>query len=339
MTKLPYNEFKHMIMDPNVPDKEIGLYLSVDRERGGPFDPRLAPDPAKVDLGQEGRFDTENAMRWANGICLWRRERRFEQRRSAGETLPVLVSEGDSWFQFPFIIDDVIDHLGQDHLVWSLDAAGDTAENMVNRRPEYMKALVERRRDNVGAFLFSAAGNDVIGEDEFGEPVLKALLKEHDPDKDAAWHIDQARLAHVLRTLETSYRKMIATVRAVDGFKDLPILIHGYDYPLPGGQVGDERAPFWAARDEWLGGPMAEKGINDHAKQCAIVRLLIDALYDTLAIIAGNSQSTRVYLVDVRGTLASTSDWADEIHGTDVGFARIADRFRAKLQDAGVGSG
>ena len=131
MPTITYDELERMLRDPNVPDAAIAPYLKVDRELSGPFDPWVVPDPTRVDMDAAAEFRVESAMRWANAICRWRRQRRFEQRLASGERLPVLVSEGDSWFQFPFLIDDVVDCLGADHLIWSLDAAGDTAENMV----------------------------------------------------------------------------------------------------------------------------------------------------------------------------------------------------------------
>ena len=277
-------------------------------------------------------FRVESAMRWANAICRWRRQRRFEQRVAAGERLPVLVSEGDSWFQFPFLIEDVVDCLGSDHLIWSLDAAGDTAQNMVRRNPEYLAGL-RAHRDEVAAFLFSAAGNDVIGEDEFGEPVLKSLVKHFTAGKDAAWHIDQVRLAEVLLFLEGAYKEVMATVRAE--FPHLPVLIHGYDHAIPGGHPGEWRSPEWAAVDQWLGRPFAERGIHDLALQRDIIRILIDALYDMLHRVAGDSAVTHIHVVDVRGTLRR-EEWADEIHGTSAGFERVAELFRAKLREAGV---
>ncbi|OHV80399.1 hypothetical protein [Ensifer sp. LCM 4579] len=103
------------------------------------------------------------------------------------------------------MIEDVIDQLEPDYLIWSLDAAGDTCDNMVNRNPEYMQALVKRRSNDVKGFLFSAAGNDVIGEDLLGAPVLGRLLKRHRPGKDAAWHVDSAELATILSSLEAGY--------------------------------------------------------------------------------------------------------------------------------------
>ena len=259
MTKITYDELERMLQDPSVPDSAIAPYLMADREQGGPFDPRVVPDPGRVAMDATAEFRVESAMRWANSICRWRRQRRFETRVAAGERLPVLVSEGDSWFQFPFLIDDVIDCLGTDHLIWSLDAAGDTAENMVRRNPEYLAGLRERGAD-VAAFLFAAAGNDVIGE-----PVLKSLVKSFTAGKDTAWHVNQVHLSEVLLFLEGAYNEVVATICAE--FPALPVLIHGYDYAIPGGHPGEWRNPEWAAVDEWLGRPFAERGIRDLALQ------------------------------------------------------------------------
>lgn len=331
--KISYEQFKAKLMDPDVPDSQIAQYLTANREESGPFDPRIEPDPAKVELGPEARMDVESAIRWGNAICRWRRQKRFEAAIASGVKKPVLVSEGDSWHQFPFLIEDVIDHLENDFHIWSLDAAGDTADNMVNRSPEYLKALIEQKANKVAGFLFSGAGNDVIGEDLLGNPVLSVLIKPFKSGKDAAWHVDKARLADVLTQLEKDYTKLVASIRADPDFKKLPIFIHGYDYAIPGGYPGDKRHPIYAKQDEWLGGPLREKGIVDLKLQRQIIRVLIDALYDMLDKIAGNSKQTKVYVVDVRGELKD-GDWADEIHATSAAFARVAARFRKAIKAA-----
>ncbi|CAN7330085.1 hypothetical protein LJR090_002484 [Bosea sp. LjRoot90] len=334
MAKISYEEFRAKLMDPAVPDREIARYLKAVPADSGPFDPAIKPNPAAVELGPEERFEVESAMNWANGVARWRREQAFRQRIKT-EKLPVLVSEGDSWFQFPFLLADVIDQLGTDHLIWSLDAAGDTAQNMVYGDAEYMKGLLRMKERKVRAFLFSAAGNDVIGEDELGNPVLATLLKPYKKGQGAAWHIDQARLSKVLQFLEQAYRSVVATVRKDADFAKLPIIIHGYDYAIPGGFDGDKRDPAWAKQDKWLGSAMRAKKIVDVDLQRDIIRILIDALYDMLLRVAGDSSKTFVHVADVRNTL-KLPDWADEIHPTDAGFKKVAKVFRATLAKAGV---
>ena len=86
-----------------------------------------------------------------------------------------------------------------------------------------------------------------------------------------------------------------------------------------------------AAKNEWLGQPLDARGIRDQGLRRDILKLLIDALYNMLGGLAGDSAQTKVYVVDCRGALPHVRDWADEIHGTSEGFATVADRFRVSL--------
>lgn len=336
MSKICYREFNEMLQNPDIPDERLRPYLVVEPS-SSPFDPVIVPDPDKVDL-TEIEADIASAMRIGNGLSRWRRQRRFWSRLNSGEKLPVLVSEGDSWFQFPFLIDDVIDHLSKDYLIFSLGAAGDTADNMVNRRPEYMKALREQK-SRVSGFLFSAAGNDVIGEDENEKPVLLKLIKQNDGSDDAQSLVDKDALDRVLELLDAAYRRVILTVRAEAGFETLPIIVHGYDfafpYPFRDGN-SDPRHPSYAAKNEWLGAPLDERQIFEPVLRREIIKVLINELYGMLDKIAADH--SHVFVVDVRNTLTDVGDWNDEIHGTDAGFARVADKFRAVLRSqAGIG--
>lgn len=230
----------------------------------------------------------------------------------------------------------MIDQLGSDYLIWSLDAAGDTAQNMIyGGASEYMRELVALKPRKPRAFLLSVAGNDVIGEDILGNPVLLSLLKPYKKGQSAAWHIDQARLATILSFLDKAYREVVATIRKDSDLATLPIVIHGYDYAIPGGFEGDTRNPIWARQDKWLGSAMKARKIADVELQREIIRILIDALYDTLRTVAGDPEKTGIHLVDIRNTL-KIGEWADEIHPTDAGFRKVAKLFRKTLAAAGV---
>jgi hypothetical protein len=329
--RITYAELKAMLMNPAIPDQEIAPYLTAVKGEVGPFDPVVIPDPERVILDPVAQFEVESAIDWGNGISRWRRRERFKDRLAAGDRKPILVSEGDSWFQFPFLIKDVIDHLAPNYLIWSLDAAGDTADNMIRRNPEFMQGLLDQQANDVQGLLLSAAGNDIIGEDAEGVPVITRLLKRHRPGMDAAAHIDGEALRRTLVFLDEVYREAIATVRKNADFRKLPIIIHGYDYAIPGGQAGDKRFPLYADQDEWLGAPLAAKGINDPALQQEIIRLLIDELYAMLRGVAGESRDTGVYVVDARNSAGPISAWADEIHPTSAGFALVAKRFDAVI--------
>ena len=139
--------------------------------------------------------------------------------------------------------------------------------------------------------------------------------------------------------LREAYQLVIDTVRAEPGFEALPIFIHGYDYaipyPFPDVQT-DPRNPSYAKKNEWLGEPLDNRGIFDPGLRKALIGLLIDTLYEMLADIAGDSETTGVWLVDCRGAMPDVHDWNDEIHGTSAGFTKIGARFKAALSKAGI---
>ncbi|UVC19415.1 trypsin-like peptidase domain-containing protein [Mesorhizobium onobrychidis] len=335
--KITFEELKRMLSDPSIPDARIRPYLQVSPRDHAPFSPIVEPNPNKVIMDQIDRVEVESAINWGNSFCRWRREQRFEQRLKINDPKPILLVEGDSWFQFPLLLDEVVDHLDGDFVVRCLGAAGDTADNMIHRDPEYARELAAldgrlgKEKRKVSAFLLSAAGNDVIGADAEGNSVLLKLLKKYQPKKGASAHIDPKASKAVFSYLEAAYRKVIATVHAMPTYRDLPILIHGYDYAIPGGFAEDPRHPIWAAQDKWLGAPMRAKGIVDPILQREIIKLLIDRLYDMFDKVAGNSRVTKVHMVDARGALGPVDSWADEIHGTSDGFANVASRFKAVL--------
>ena len=338
--KLSAKEWRELVSDPETTDEEV-MEVSLILPGAGAFDFRIVPDPDVVHL-QPGDAETESAMTVANDLSRSRRAASFDLRTLLGNKDPVLVSEMDSWGQFPVLIKEIIDHLNKDYRVWSVGAAGDTAQNMVlgpvePGKTEYMLALNEKRAD-VKGFLFSSAGNDIIGEDpNTGKPVLTDLIRNFNGNPtDVKGHINHALLQNRLDFLRGVYRKVITDIRADTDFKKLPIFIHGYDYPFPYPWVNDHRNPAYAANDKWLGKPFKARGIHDKTLRRDIIKFMLDALYDMLGEFSGNSKTTKVWLVDCRGAMPNLTDWNDEIHGTSNGFRKVAKRFKAALKEAKV---
>lgn len=323
---LSSSEFRSLLNNPEVSDSQIAEYLVPKPGAGAqPFNPVLVPNPELVDTGE-----LESALEFGNTTSRWRRRLRFNWRQSTGADLPVIVSEGDSWFQFPFIINDIIDHLDDDYLIWSCGAAGDSANDIVQEK-DYLEGLIEQQ-DTVSAFLLSAAGNDVLGQDHNGNSMLLRLLHRKTSSRTAASQlVNQSALKTTLAKLEDQYRRILSTIREDQRFETLPILIHGYDYarPYPNGPR-DPRRPFWADRDEWLGQPMSEKEIEDPKLRKDIIVILIDELHDMLSRLA--AEDTHLHLVDLRGEATATRDWADEIHPTSKTFGQLAQKFDHVLQ-------
>ena len=335
--KISMAELQRLMRDPDVPESQLRPFFTAYPEASRPFAPAIVPNPERVEVAPPAdELEGATMMDWANSLSRQRRQSKFKQRRQRGDKSPVLVSEGDSWFQFPILLDDVIDQLFRDFNVWSVDAAGDTLQNMVLDQPEYMDAL-GAQAGNVRAFLFSGAGNDFLGEDSSGRSVLTQILKSFKAGKPAEWYIETDAFARKLSFIEDCYRKVLSTVEAK--YPALPVICHGYDYAIPGGSPGDPRHPIYAAQDKWLGRPMREDlGITDHALQRSIVKLLIDKLNGSLAALCGGNRPggsfRNAWHVDARGTLSTLASWADELHPTDRGFAQVADKYRSVLARA-----
>jgi hypothetical protein len=333
---------EEMIVDPSVPEEMLADYISVQPLPGRrPFAHFALHEEIDAALAEDNR-DKRRMLRNIKEFCRQRRQAQFRRRYHSGENRPVLISDGDSWFHFPVFLRDVIMQLSHDHLVWPLANAGDTLKHMVygaeaTRGQRYVGGLRDYGRE-AKAFLFSAGGNDLIGVDPSGLPALLSYVRPHERGRSAAWHIDTPEFRRRLSFIEGALRHVLADVAARR--PNLPVLIHGYDYalPCPWG-MEDRRNPQWTSRDHFLGAAARHLGIHEPHMQRAIARCVIDAINTMQRRLAGGNVEggafPHVYHVDVRDTM-KPDEWADEIHPTNSGYARVANHFRRVLSDIGV---
>ncbi|MCH9686663.1 MAG: SGNH/GDSL hydrolase family protein [Deltaproteobacteria bacterium] len=227
-----------------------------------------------------------------------RRQKQFAK-RARGFSGVTLVTEGDSWFQFPTTRQDVIDHLFErdDFNPYSLGYAGDWLSNIV-RHHEYYNAIHHYRPQ---VFLLSGGGNDMLGKGR-----LKWLLHPFAAGR-APEDYFGASMQRALDDLERLYRFVFDEL--THNFPELLIVGHGYDYGTPD-------------NGRWLGKPMATIGIHDPQLQRAIVHALMDRFNAMRIRVA--SDYDRVVHVDIRGRV---DDWGDELHPTSKGFAVVASAF------------
>lgn len=338
MEPITFEDYVNLSADLTNREK-FRAYSTVIPGEGG-FDFQIVPNPDLVIMTEE-QVDLEDAMQIGNDTERAARKVAFLLDRGFNPDRPVVVSEGDSWFQFPVLIDDVIDHLNPHYAILSLGAAGDTTENMVRgnsatRKKEYLFTL-KRYKNRVRAFLFSGAGNDFLGQDERKKPSLLGILREYNgkPD-DIEGHINQDELKQRIDQIRSDYQTVINDIRGIPELQNLPILFHGYDYayPFPWG-TNDKRNPrYLKSRDQWLGSAFKARkfptsSVPEIKLRRAIIMVLVNRLYDLLEELA--DADPNVHVVDCRDTLLTVSDWNDEIHGTSRGFARIASRFKDVL--------
>lgn len=335
MVPITFDEFTAKATDISVPDAEIAAYLTGRPDDGVPFGPSVVPDPAKViAAGPLAELQAEAAV--ASGLvgayARLRRRTRFEARLGVGDKRPIVYAEGDSWLQFPFLINDIVDHLDSTHLVWCSSKAGDTLQNMVYQKPEYLKELTEllvTRQLPVKAFLFSGAGNDVVGIGPDGTAALSRIVRRYDPAKSIEWHIATDGVTETMAFIEKAYRKVLDDVEQAfppSRFPHLKVVIHGYDYsPTRGVPTPDPHRPSYAR--DWTGEPLRRLDFPNNQEASKVVAALIDRLHATTArACAGRPQAVHA---DLRGTVPA-SEWADELHPTGVGFAHATDKLRTR---------
>ena len=267
-----------------------------------PFAPNVALNP-KFFGRKLGPTESSAALPLAN---FWARSRRRIQYALRKPTYdgPVIVSEGDSWFQYPIKLDDVIDHLTEDFNIFSLGGAGHLLSDMV-LDDEFMAPIAE---ENATYFLISGGGNDMLGNGR-----LRDFLVDFQFGMSANELVHRGRFDNFLRSIRGHFEGIFATLTST--FSNLSILCHSYDYVLP------------RSDGKWLGVPMASRGIPKSLWK-PVAKVFIDELSDVLS----NLQSrfaNRVFFIDCRQVVGGqTSSWDDELHPTSTGYGRVADRFK-----------
>jgi len=123
-------ELESMLLDIDVPDAQIRPFLIDSVEDSTPLNPVVKANPARV--ADVSPLEAAVALASLNGISRWRRHRRYLRKIDGWKGLRI-VSEGDSWFQYPLLLDDVIDHLFDRYAILSLDAAGDLMADIMRQ--------------------------------------------------------------------------------------------------------------------------------------------------------------------------------------------------------------
>lgn len=245
----------------------------------------------------------------------------------------VLVAEGDSWFDYP--LNDVLSCLEDEHGydVESVAHKGDRVENMAYAEGQLtdLARLIEkliRQGITPKAILLSGGGNDIAG-DEFG------MLLNH--KRSAISGLNDKIFEGVMDRISHAYVTIIWSVMQLCKERlgrEIPILVHGYDYPIPDGR--GFMGGWGPLPGPWLEPGFREKGFEVLAERIQIMTSLIDTFNLTLQNLAGLQQfAGNVTYVDLRGTLKNGAtykkDWANELHPTGDGFSMVTKKFASVL--------
>jgi hypothetical protein len=272
----------------------------------GSIDPVVHPRPGVVARDNPFRRRITALL---NAYAKRYRQRRFRERVRPESAGIRIVSEGDSWFQYPFLLDDVIDQLSAHWPIYSLGKAGDTLETIIRERErEIFRALDEWRPQFL---LLSGGGNDMVGNGR-----LTALVGAYHPARTPRDYAHTKAFDDFIAGLVGQYRLLFNEVRA--RHPGVQILIHGYDAPIP------------REGDLYLGQPLRAAGLVDPDLQVATMIAIMDRYNAALAGLAAEFE--QVHHVNCRGCLAPTQ-WADAMHPSNDGFACVSGLFHRRLSE------
>ena len=301
-------ELAQMLRDDSVAERSIRPYLAPDPDTSRPFGPSIRPHPDLVkDEGHEG--DWTVAM--LNAFSRRKRQRIYRRKIATQFDAIRIVSEGDSWFQYPLLLDDVVDHLmnEEDLAVFSLGGAGHRLADML-AEDEITDTL---NRERPACLLISGGGNDMVGDGRLATLIQR--FKEGRP----ANEYPNATFDSFLDEIGQLYRNLFHRLERT--FPRMSVFCHGYDWAIP-------------QQEEWLGAPLKSIGITLPGLQAEIVRVLIDRLNALLADLSNEFRTVRY--IDCRG-VCGQNDWYDELHPTGESFGRIAQRFADEIRRAQTG--
>ena len=249
------------------------------------------------------------------------------------QSVGTLIAEGDSWFDYPFV--DVLKSLDDRHgfEIESVAHRGDSVEAMAyNGQLDDFSRRIEKvlRRGVVPrAILLSGGGNDVAG-DQFQMLLNHSLSPTRGLNERVVEGIidDRVRLAYVtILSAITALCESLANAT-------IPILLHGYDYPVPDGR--GFWGGWWFLPGPWLKPGFDLKGYGDLKENIGICKDLIDRLNAMIRSVTALPQFPHVKFIDLRGTLSNRASdyedwWDNEMHPTRKGFEAVADQFAAEI--------
>jgi hypothetical protein len=183
------------------------------------------------------------------------------------------------------------------------------------------------RNQPFDAFLFSGGGNDIAGP-EFFSFINHAASELPNPNQSVLDGVVEG-------TFRKAYEDMIEVLlnEAQHLGIRLPIFVHGYDYPWPDGRGAVALGiigPWFEDSFRKKGFPITEP--NDLEQRRAIVAKFIKAL-NTMLDSLQLKYIGKVFKIDLLGTLPKRTDWANELHPTNAGFAALAWKFNNRLYE------
>lgn len=248
----------------------------------------------------------------------------------------IILAEGDSWFDYPGtdvlrVLED-IHHYDVESVAYKGDLAEDIAYNsgQLEKFARLIEKILRRRNESeLRAVLISCGGNDMLGPEV-------AILVNHILSPIAGLN-DSVIEGVINQRLRLGYITILSKVTEICKARlgrPLPIILHGYDYPVPDGR-GYRLFGLLRLAGPWIKPSLEKKGFVRLQERIALAKELVDIFNEMIMDVVSLPDFNHVHYIDLRNTLSVSDDykkyWADELHPTEKGFEAIAELFNKKI--------
>ena len=162
MDKISYAELMRQLRDEDIDETSLRQYFTELPDQSAAFAPAIGIDPKRVEMDSD--LEGDIAVGAFNWLCKRKRQKRYRRKIESGNYTVKIVEEGDSWHQYPILLNDIVDQLFNDYAIYSLSGAGHLLEDMLEE-DEITDAL---RREKPDLLLLSGTGNDMVGDGPIG---------------------------------------------------------------------------------------------------------------------------------------------------------------------------
>ncbi|MFO0102834.1 MAG: hypothetical protein ACK53J_12895 [Betaproteobacteria bacterium] len=240
---------------------------------------------------------------------------------AAGIPITMLVY-GDSWFDYPVhdllrAFNDAMDDAPA--ILTRARAGNELVKDITGKRALNEIKLDLKSYGAAEALLISGGGNDFSGED--GRHLKNLLRADCSNAGGAADCFDDAAVVRRMGALMDGYRKLLGLAAAHS--PGLPVIAHTYDYACTSG-----KGLLWLG--PWLRPALVACKVPERLYD-GVINRLIDRFKCELEQL--RTEQDALYVIDLTYTL-DKRDWANELHPTPAGFARLGKRYAEQYRKA-----
>lgn len=240
-----------------------------------------------------------------------------------------ILSQGDSWFAYPHkniigkapnIISVLSGWLHRKSNFYTMASNGDEAVNMISGSKKHKLIdqvrwhLEYKKRKPIDLILFSGAGNDIAGSNDFERFIFKYNKTFKKPED----CINKERLSRKIKQIGLAYHELL-DIR--DHYSsNTYVMTHTYDYPIPS-LKGAKFLGGVIKTNGWMKRFMVKAKIPDTFQKDILKYFMKSWAEEVLDI---EKTRERFIVVDTRNTLTSKKQWINEMHPNKDGFKLIS---------------